>query len=240
MLVGLIAVALARGPIEALAEKYHVEIIVLMSQRHWQWAGYTVDMGKPDPAKLKTYEQLFAKEWSKYPDDLVQRANVTQIYIGQGLTMNGQHRGSVPAFDGNAMYYDVAVGDYNKHYQKIVVHHEFFHMLDYRMHNLYRDREWVALSPAGFEYGDGGAKMTTPGVGELTDKIPGFLTMYGTSGQEEDKAELFAHLIIDADYVARRATVDPSVAAKVVLIKQRLKAFDPGFDDRFWKQLPAG
>ena len=47
-----------------------------------------------------------------------------------------------------ARYYDPALGSYNAHYQRVVIHHEFFHMVDERMKLLNIDPEWY-FDPVG-------------------------------------------------------------------------------------------
>jgi len=51
--------------------------------------------------------------------------------------------------------------------------------------------------------------------------------LYGTAAVEEDKAELFAHMIVDGSFVKDRASHDPVLAAKVALLRERLAKFDP-------------
>jgi hypothetical protein len=203
----------------------------------WKGAGYVVT-GKPATGnQLKLYEPIFNKEWSLYPASYVQKAKLDRIVFVADLSVDGQLRAAVPAFDGNTMYYDPALGSYNGHYQRLVVHHEFFHMVDQRMHLLYKDAEWAKLNPAGFKYGSGGALMRTGGVGELTRKIPGFVTPYATAALEEDKAELFSHLVVDGPFIRDLALKDKVVAAKIDLLKRRLAKFDPGMGEGFWKKV---
>jgi hypothetical protein len=203
----------------------------------WKGDGYVVT-GKPATAdQLKTYEAIFNKEWALYPPTYIRKAKLDRIVFAAALSVDGQARAAVPAFDGNTMYYDPALGSYSPHYQRLVVHHEFFHMVDQRMRLLYRDAEWSKLNPVRFKYGSGGALMQTSGVGELTDKIPGFLTPYGTSAIEEDKAELFAHLIVDGTFVRKVALKDAILKRKIALLKQRLERFDSGMGESFWKNV---
>lgn len=76
--------------------------------------------------------------------------------------------------------------------------------------------------------------MRTSGVGNLTTEITGFLTPYATSAIEEDKAELFAHLIVNTKFVVDQAAKDPVLASKIAMLKKRMEAYDPGFNSNFW------
>jgi hypothetical protein len=84
------------------------------------------------------------------------------------------------------------------------------------------------LNPAGFKYGDGGwSARDLPWTGILTDQYPGFLNHYSTTGVEEDKAEVFANLIMNEEFVKWRARCDPIVRLKVDVLKERLARFCP-------------
>lgn len=224
---------------DGLAATYHLKVVEIQQPYSWSDAGYVVKATPATPDQLKNYETMFIKEWSLYPPSYIAKAQVHSIVFGAGLSVDGQFRAAVPAFEGYTMYYDPALGSYSPEYQRRVIHHEFFHMVDQRMKLIYRDPEWSKLNPPGFRYGSGGAKMRTSGVGKLTDTIPGFLTLYGTAAVEEDKAELFSHMIVDASFVKDRAAHDPIVAAKIALLRQRLAKFDPAMGDGFWKKVPG-
>jgi hypothetical protein len=183
---------------------------------------------------MQKYQILWMEEWSRYPKSLMAKAKVERIIFCEKLSLNGQARAAVPAFDINSMYYDPAVGAKSPLYQRSVIHHEFFHMLDHRMGTVVRDPEWCALNAVGFNYGSGGKTMRTNGVGNLTAEIPGFLTVYGTSAVEEDKAELYAHLIVSPRFANDQALKDPVLAAKIALLKKRLQEYSPCFDSDFW------
>jgi len=219
----------------AAIDQFRVDCI----KRPLEWHGndYIVRENPAKASLLEAYEALFVKEFSLYPASFVEKAVVHRIVFGAGLSVDGQVRAAVPAFDGETMYYDAVLGASKPHYQRLVIHHEFFHMVDQRMGFLDRDPEWEKLNAPGFRYGPGGANMRRKGVGDLTDKIPGFLTMYGTAAVEEDKAELFAHMIVDGPYVKKRASQDAVLAAKIGLLDKRLAAFDPAMGTSFWKKI---
>jgi hypothetical protein len=219
------------------AKSYGLEADVRKSTFTDQARGYTVSGTEATDAAMESYRELWMKEWSLYPSDLMKTARVKKIVFCEGLRVNEQYRAAVPSFDLDAMYYDPALGAGIGNYQRSVIHHEFFHMIDQRMKLLYIDPEWSALNPKGFTYGNGGANMRDGNAGLMTKDIPGFLTAYGTSGVEEDKAELFAKLIVDAEFVADRVKNDKVIAAKVKLLKKRLAAYEKGMGQAFWDSV---
>jgi len=119
-------------------------------------------------------------------------------------------------------------------------HHEVFHLIDYRDDGVVtRDPAWEALNPPGFKYAGGGrAALADPAMTtDPTDKVPGFVTGYSTSAVEEDKAELFAFLVVHPAYMAKRAATDPVIRAKVARMKALLAAFCPAVDEAYWARL---
>jgi len=220
-----------------LGKKYGVEIEVASGAFTKEGYHYTLSGTAPTDAEMEKYATLFVKEWSLYPPSLMKKAKVVRIFFCDGLKVGDQIRAACPSFDMDTMFYDPALGSYNSGFQRSVIHHEFFHMIDERMGLMNPDREWSDLNPSTFKYGDGGKNMRTAGVGKLTSDIPGFLTLYGTSAVEEDKAELFAHLIVDPSFVSDRIAKDSVVSTKAVLLKKRLAGFDPAMGDSFWGQI---
>ena len=113
------------------------------------------------------------------------------------------------------------------------------HIIDFHDDgSVYQDKDWAALNAPGFKYGSGGSKaQDQPTTSLLTDKLPGFLNHYSTTGVEEDKAEIFANLMVDFEYVQLRAEQDPVLKAKVERMKALLAAFCPAMNDDLWKKV---
>lgn len=237
MLLAPIAICLLTQetkPIQDLCDKFKLAAEFRSGEFKDQGKGYQITGDKVTEEGMKKYASIWVTEWSKYSADLFAKVKVTKVVFAEKLSFSGQVRAAVPAWDLNAMYYDPTLGSYSAGFQKTVIHHEFFHMIDYRMGKLSRDADWRKLNPEDFKYGSGGAKMRTPGVGNLTKDIPGFLTMYSTAAMEEDKAELYAHLIVDPGFVYDLAKTDKYLASKIDFLKKRLAEYDPVFTDSFW------
>ena len=188
---------------------------------------------------LEDFSALLAEELAIYPRPLLKRARLKRIVLASELAFDGQLRGAIPDYAHDVLYYDVARGSYSRSYQRTAIHHEFFHVVDYLDDGqVYRDDAWAALNPDGFHYGDGGRAMQEDAlVSLLVADHPGFLTRYATAGVEEGKAEVFSRMIVAPREVARRAALDPVLAAKVRRIKTLMKNFEPAVDDAFWKRV---
>jgi hypothetical protein len=188
--------------------------------------------------EIDRYSVLFLREFSLYPPSLIKRCGLKRIVLCKELAFDGQLRGAIPDFEHDTLSLDVLRGGYDPLYLCKVLHHEFFHIIDYRDDgHVYEDKEWAALNPPGFKYGTGGKNAQhVASARELTEKFPGFLNYYATTGVEEDKAEVFANLIVDPAYVAKRAKADRVLGAKVHAIKNALAKFCPEVDAAFWSK----
>lgn len=190
--------------------------------------------------QVRAYQPLFVKEFSLYPPELIRLTKLKRIVFCDELSFAGQRRNAIPDFEHDTLYLDIVRGMKNSLYMRKVLHHDFYHMIDYRDDGkLYNDDRWLLLNPPQFQYTPGGGK-SAQGVADtsvLTDKYPGFLNHYSTMGVEEDKAEIFAHMLVDGSYMTRRASRDDIVATKVERMKELLEKFCPEMNSEFWKKI---
>jgi hypothetical protein len=199
---------------------------------HGQINGY--DAG---PAMVASYLPILASEWELYPRAAIEKSALRRIILCDGLTFAGQRRNAIPDFEHNDLYLDVARGRYDELYTRRVIHHEVFHIIDYRDDGeLYADGRWAALNSTGFAYGTGGENaQNDSSASVMTNERPGFLNTYSMTGVEEDKAEVFANMIVNGKLLAERATADPVLHAKMQLMKELLAKFCAEIDEPFWE-----
>ena len=164
--------------------------------------------------------------------------DVAYKYAGQF-----QSRTAIPDFLGQNMIYDSKNGIAGIKtawplYPHMVMHHELYHYIDLKDDNLERNIEqgWVAFNPVGFSYGSGGSEFRTSNAGEWPKTVKSFTSLYATSGIEEDKAELFGHMIVNYwDIQAHIANgADPGLVGKMNYLKNQLRAFIPEMTDAWW------
>ncbi len=231
--------ATAFGKLEQIAKAYKIEIVTANPRFPVQTNHGTIDGRSADRTALENYAGLFTSEFTLYPPQLVARSRLKRVVLCTQLTFAGQRRNAIPDFGRDTLYLDASRGTHSKPYLRTVIHHEFFHIIDYRDDgNLYRDERWQALLPAGFKYGNGGrASQDVRTTSVLTDQYPGFLSHYSTTGVEEDKAEVFAHLVVHPAHVEARAKQDRVIHAKVKRMKELLAAFAPDVDEEFWEKV---
>jgi Putative zinc-binding metallo-peptidase len=191
-----------------------------------------------DPSELDRYWPILAHEFLIYPPSLIKRTRLKRIVLCRDLSFAGQVRTAIPDYEHDTLYLDVVRGAHSRTYQGLVIHHEFFHVVDYQDDGqVYSDERWARLNPATFRYGNGGVAMQGNAFSSLATDRAGFLTTYATSGVEEDKAEIFAHLMTEYVEVTNRAARDDVLARKMTTMKALLKTFCSEIDDAFWTRV---
>jgi hypothetical protein len=220
-----------------IEKKYEIEVVTSSLGFPVKTVHGLIDGKEATLSSLRKYQKLFAKEFSRYPLSLVRRTSLVRVVLCEELAFDGQRRNAIPDFEHDVLYLDVQRGDYNPLYQRKVIHHEFFHIIDYKDDgSVYADKAWAALNAPTFQYGTGGRNaQDNAATSLLTDRYPGFLNHYSTTGVEEDKAEVFANLIVEPKHVATRAAKDPIIKSKSLAMKALVQKFCPEVDDKFWK-----
>jgi hypothetical protein len=185
----------------------------------------------PSRWEVAAYANILREELGKYPADLTKYIRLRRIVLVRDLMFAGQLRAAVPDWHENVLYLDVSRGRHNRAYQRRVFHHEWFHLIDYWDDGqLYRDAGWSALNPPDFRYQSGGVNLQNDARASVySADRPGFLNRYCMQGVEEDKAEVFAYLMVEPRLMHWRAENDKIVAAKVVEMKRLLQSFCPAF-----------
>lgn len=225
-----------------VAKRYQLDVVTHASAAVGVRTSHgRIDGAAADPADRDSYAALFAAEWSLYPPNLVRRTGLKRVVFCRDLRFDGQPRTGVPDYEHATLYLDVSRGRHDDRYVRRVIHHEFFHFVDLMDDGLvYADERWAALNPPGFRYGGGGARFQhDPTATLLGRELPGFLNRYATAGVEEDKAELFAYLMVEPRVVEERAARDRYLRAKVERMKELLAAFAPEADAGFWAAVRA-
>jgi hypothetical protein len=220
----------------ALAKKYKIGIATTDLGFPVKTAHGAINGKEASEKELASYVPLFVAEFGLYPTDLVKRTKLRRVVLCKKLSFARQLRNGIPDYEHDTLYLEVSRGSYNRTYLRKVVHHEFYHIVDYRDDGfVYTDERWTALNVAKFKYGTGGKNaQNNPNTSVLTDKFPGFLNHYSTTAVEEDKAEVFAHLMVDPGHVEERTKKDRILAVKVKRMKELMRTFCPDVNAKYW------
>jgi uncharacterized protein (TIGR03067 family) len=224
----------------AVAEKQGVRVVTADGSIAARSGFDTVRAEPATEADLADYATLFAEEFGLLPPELVKRAGLWRVVLCTQLTLNRQPVAGVPDFDRGTLYLEVGAVRICPADARRGVHHEFFHLLDYRLNRRVDvDPTWTALNRPGFRYGKGGlAALNDPDLDTApSDRDPGFLSRYSTTAVEEDKAEVFSFMAVHARFVDARGRADPVIRAKADRMRAILAAACPAADDAFWDRL---
>ena len=211
---------------------------------NYEWGGGSAeDPSEDDVARVAA---SIVRELRQYPDGFLRRAGVNGIVLVRDLFVreDGGARGAAAYIFENRLFLDVPLADRAIQAGTRVrfIHHLIWLWLDERAGTMWKDPEWEALNPPDFEYGvysRGGVHETRAGSGDLSIDYPGFLNLYSTGNLPDDKAEVYAYLMVIPSWVGDRSRQDQYLQRKVAVIKARLAALDPGFDNDFWNRIAA-
>ena len=191
---------------------------------------------RPTDAQLDRWLPAVREALSQYPAQVLERMHVDHVVLMRQLKFRRQHRnGTMVGRTGTMLLNTDTFARATQREIARAVHHEVFHALDYADGDLWNDPAWDALNRPDFRYGGGGRTMQElKGAGAWDPDRAGFLTQYATSGNEEDKAEMFSWMMVELQKVEARAGRDPVLQAKFDRIKELCLAFDDDLDDGFW------
>ena len=224
------AAAAADVPIDAesaaFAEKYGIKFTTAApaetSIRH-------EPLTRGDEAHLRLYLRIFREEFGKYPPPFVRATGLKSIVLVQEIKVGDDARGAVPDFPNHAVWHDPYKGQHDEMYQRHVIHHEFFHLADHALQgSVYKtDPYWASLNRPDFRYGGGGHTARTSDQFGVTNREPGFVNRYSTSGLEEDRAEIFASMWIpmEANLLEQRSRSDAILRGKIHRMRGMFKYF---------------
>lgn len=210
----------------------------------YEWGGGTAD--DPTPEQVELIAAAIAQELRVYPKGFLRSAAINEIVLVQNLHVaeEGDSRGAAGYIFEGRFFIDLpyAVQAIQAGTRVRFIHHVLWHQLDERAGTLWDDPEWTALNPDDFEYGvysKGGVHEKRLGTGRLSTDIPGFLNLYSTGNVPDDKAEVFAYLVVLHSWMEQHANVDTYLRRKIDLVKLRLEALNPAFSETFWESIDA-
>ena len=236
----------SRDMIAWAAKTYHVRVI-------WKNVPYPIflpevmqNLTGVDPSKKAVEEALPAlrKAMARYPRDLFRTVGLSRIILGVNLESGGVRIGGY-AYPPSKSFIVEIEGQGRSYFSDLRFHHEIFHLIDQALLGQLarQDPGWARLNSPhfkGYQSGDGWKYIAARQVNkDEKEAEPGFISPYSTSALQEDKAEIFGHLMVDPAGVAKMADKDPVIRAKVERMKQLVRLANPKMDAKFFEK-PAG
>ena len=114
---------------------------------------------------------------------------------------------------------------------KEVFHHEFYHIIDSSLSLIILDEKWNKINEQ--EYLE---EYLIDGSG-IDNSTKGYISKYSRSNAAEDKAELFAYMIVEHKEFKKIKEKDEILFKKSKLMISRLKSISKDMDKNFWKKL---
>lgn len=225
-----------------LAETYSIGVVHKNATFPVETSYGRISGNAPSAEQVDAYGPMLIDEFSRYPKEFIEKSGLRQIVLCTELTFGGQSRNAIPDLQNSTLYLDIAQADATPAYRKSVIHHEFFHIVDYRDDGkLQEDPDWANLNPKSFRYQRARKRLQFDSKEPLfVEAGNGILTKFAKTALEEDKAELFAHMIVHPKKVAKRADDDKVLAAKLKLMEKQLQSFCEEMNAEFWKTVRAG
>jgi len=189
-----------REIIKGLSEIYHLNIYYLSIPDNTWGTDVSCKIGnKKDYKDLLKYLLIFKEEFEKYSQQYIKKTGLRSVVFCKELAYLGQERAALPDAFKETLFYDFLLGSYNPTYQRHVVHHEFYHMIEEQFFKdfYYKDPIWSSFNSNEHKYGDGGSTQRGSDQYPITHPKEGFINLYSTSGLEEDKAEVYAILWVE-------------------------------------------
>ena len=164
------------------------------------------------------------------PEDLIRKSGLKYVTFVRNLKLNNQSAGGVASGDTISL---------KVHFSDKTLFHEFFHIFDPHRH----DRKWQNLNDKKFKYT--GSKFYTVDMSKKErrqvkktnrkdDIAEDFVSEYAMSFEWEDRAETFAHMIVEGRRFLKR-TKNPVMKAKMEYIMELFIQRDL-LDEAFWNR----
>ena len=227
--------------VEEVKKSLNVEIIT-DTTFHGTWSVVAYEKTE-DTARFENYLSMLLFEFSKYPSGYLHNARVDKIIICDNLFYGDQNRAAVPDPYMDALYL-ACDSKYSENYLIHVMHHELNHSTEYALYRdmYYKWKKWTQNNSKDFTYGNGGASAYEEGNREinwygLSHPAEGFVNLYSTTGQEEDRSEIVALIMNDNErhFLFEYCAIDRRLKSKVKLILTQMDKVT-GTECNYWEE----
>lgn len=169
-----------------------------------------------DPKQRPSLAQRVCAEVLKYPPAFLLEVQLQRIVLCSDLSLTGRRSAGLADHESRTIYLDVSPYVVGSSLLETTLHHELFHLIDGPRWN---DEAWLACNPPTFVFPPEGLPLAeTP--------PEGFVSSYATTAPWEDKAELFAAVMVDPVGTLRKSECDGILRRKLALMRSRM-------DERF-------
>jgi len=195
-----------------------------------------------DYRNLLSYLSLFEEEIAKYPKTYFKNSKLRGAFFVKRLFHKQRPAEGVYVYKKNYILFDFERGQKNPKQQRHTIHHELYHMIELLTIGYpgWKDPEWSTLNTKDFQYGKTKLNVQPQNRKSFSEPLyPGFVTAYAMTALAEDKAEVYACLMIESQSRLLHEWIkkDQILAGKVRLMKNFINNFCAEMDDSYWQNL---
>ena len=196
---------------------------------------------KKDMHKLLRYLKVFYQELSKYPKSFFKGKDLHSIIFVKKLFLEEKPAEGLYLYKSKQIFFDFSRNESNVLSKRHSIHHEFYHMMDI-MQPGWRDPIWNTFNDPEFVYGKESVKNMEKKRGrghQILRERKGFITPYSMKSAEEDKAEIYACLLIKSQnkILQKWEKDDEILKKKTDYIKNRIEEFCSDMNEKYWETL---
>ena len=175
---------------------------------------------------IKQKMHLIEKNLNRYSSVFLNKINLKYIVLCENLTVSQINTAGVPNPKTKTLIVDIKFNE--EHFER-VLHHEIFHMIDESHKEKFLYQEWENFNNPEFKYAECSTCSDRLGL-SLLKQNKGFVTEYSMSTPSEDMAEVFSFLMINKKMIEDKASMDPILNNKILLIKNNILKIDENFN----------
>ena len=175
---------------------------------------------------IKKKMHLIEKNLNRYSSVFLNKINLKYIVLCENLTVSQINTAGVPNPKTKTLIIDIKFNE--EHFER-VLHHEIFHMIDESHKEKFLYEEWKNFNNPEFKYAECSTCSDRLGL-SLLKQNKGFVTEYSMSTPSEDMAEVFSFLMINKKMIEDKASMDPILNNKILLIKNNILKIDENFN----------
>ena len=175
---------------------------------------------------IKKKMHLIEKNLNRYSSVFLNKINLKYIVLCENLTVSQINTAGVPNPKTKTLIIDIK---FNEEYFERVLHHEIFHMIDESHKEKFLYEEWKNFNNSEFKYAECSTCSDRLGL-SLLKQDKGFVTEYSMSTPSEDMAEVFSFLMINKKMIENKASMDPILNNKILLIKNNIFKIHENFN----------
>ena len=229
-----------KDDLDALFNHLGMELKIPEAKYYLSTDKFEINCNPATQRDLYIYTPLLMLEWWIYPKKFIQKASIKTMTLVHDIEFRTesytQDRKGCPEYK-NTRSIVYSINETNFAYIRIVLHHEFFHFIDFADDQSYDDDEFEKLNEKGFEYGEGGDSERQ--WIKLDKNTRGFINHYSTTDLAEDRAEIYQYLIGCPDEALNNG--DIIVRKKAKRVQDFLNNFDKdgigNIKNNFWNNL---